>query len=176
MTTATQAWATFAAALAADGPHPDHEADLMTFGRFVGSWALDARFYDRDGTVVSEGPATWTFAWILDGRALQDVLELGSPDDGAPVSRGSTIRYFNPDTRQWYVHWLGSITGIVVQLHGPPSHGDIALEGVDVDGNLLRWTFEDVTADSFHWRGVTSEDGGATWYLEQDMSARRRHD
>ena len=148
----------------------------MTFGRFVGSWGMDVRFYDPDGEISIEGPATWTFAWVLEGRAIQDVLVFGSPEDGTATSRGSTMRYFDPRAGLWQVYWLGSLSGVIVRLHGKPSDGEILLEGEDADGSRVRWTFEDVTADSFHWRGVTSDDGGRSWHLEQEMLARRLTD
>jgi len=118
-------------------------------------------------------PATWTFTWVLGGRAIQDVLVFGPPDDPASTSRGSTMRYFDPRTSLWHVHWFGVSTGTLVRLQGKPSTDDILLEGTDVDGALLQWRFQDVTPDSFHWTGHTSDDGGASWHLEQAMDAQR---
>src|SRR6266511_2855520 len=139
--TATDApvWTAFAAALAAEGPHPDHSAELMTFGQFVGSWAMDVRFFDREGLLTVHVPATWTFAWVLEGRAVQDVFVFGAPDDGTPTGRGSTLRYFDPRADLWHVYWLGASSGTIVRLQGKPSTGDILLEGEDVDGSPLRW-------------------------------------
>ncbi|HEY3143166.1 MAG TPA: DUF1579 family protein [Acidimicrobiales bacterium] len=170
------AWTTFAAALAAEGPHPEHRVELMTFGQFVGSWAMDVRLFDQAGQLTTHTPATWTFAWVLDGRAIQDVLVFGAPDGGTPTGRGSTLRYFDPRADLWHVYWLGSATGTIVRLHGSPSADDIVLEGDDVDGSPLRWMFRDVTADRFHWTGHASDDGGRSWRLEQEMDARRLTD
>ena len=38
-------------ALQAEGPFPDHASKLMLFGRLVGSWDIEGRFFDRDGHV-----------------------------------------------------------------------------------------------------------------------------
>jgi hypothetical protein len=173
--TATDAseWTDFAGDLAAEGPHPDHRAELMTFGQFVGRWEMDVRLFDREGRLATHVPATWTFAWVLDGRAVQDVLVFGSADGGAPTGRGSTLRYFDPTSGLWQVYWLGVMTGTTVRLKGKPAADDILLEGVDVDGSPLRWRFRDVTADRFHWTGHASDDGGRSWRLEQEMDARR---
>jgi hypothetical protein len=37
----------------------------------------------------------------------------------------------------------------------------------------LRWTFTDITPDSFRWRGERSADGGKAWTLQSDYRARR---
>jgi len=60
------------AALHADGPHPDHAAELSLFGQFVGSWAIDNTYFHESGQERHE--AEWRFGWSLDGRAVQDVL------------------------------------------------------------------------------------------------------
>ncbi|MFF5019392.1 hypothetical protein [Streptomyces sp. NPDC001165] len=39
--------------------------------------------------------------------------------------------------------------------------------------DLVRWTFTDITAETFHWRNERSADGGHTWRLDQEVSARR---
>lgn len=51
----------------------------MTFGQFVGSWAIDMEYYNAEGQQYYQGDWEWSFAWILDGRAIQDVLvDLGA--------------------------------------------------------------------------------------------------
>jgi hypothetical protein len=40
-------------------------------------------------------------------------------------------------------------------------------------GAILRWTFTEVTSDSFHWLGEHSADGGTTWWLQVDIRSRR---
>ncbi len=39
--------------------------------------------------------------------------------------------------------------------------------------NRGQWIFDQITPDSFHWRGVTSRDAGKTWQLQQEMFVRR---
>jgi hypothetical protein len=50
---------------------------------------------------------------------------------------------------------------------------DIVQEGKLDSGALLRWSFTDVTSDSFHWLGEHSADNGATWRLQVEVFARR---
>jgi len=42
------------------------------------------------------------------------------------------------------------------------------------DGQLMRWSFRDITADSFLWRGELSADNGASWRVNTEFTARRR--
>ena len=39
--------------------------------------------------------------------------------------------------------------------------------------NPARWSFTEITPDSFHWIGEKSLDDGATWKKEIEMFARR---
>jgi hypothetical protein len=43
----------------------------------------------------------------------------------------------------------------------------------DEDQPQLRWRFTDIRPNSFTWRGESSNDGGATWSLDEEMLARR---
>ena len=41
------------------------------------------------------------------------------------------------------------------------------------DGTLIRWSFTDITPDTFHWLGERSRDGGTSWQLQAEFFARR---
>jgi hypothetical protein len=56
---------------------------------------------------------------------------------------------------------------------GRTEGGIIILGGLDEDPKE-RWTFRDVTRDSFLWPGESSTDGGRSWIIEDEMLARRR--
>jgi len=161
--------------LAADGPHPDLADDLMDFGQFVGTWAMAVRFYDG-GKVIFDRPGTWTFGWVLDGRAVQDVLTYptSSDSDDTPGRRGigTTLRYFHPELRRWQVYWLGAGSGTIVVLHGGWNGDDLELHSEpEPDGTFNIWRFSDITPTSFEWTGHESTDGGVTWHLRQEMTA-----
>jgi len=61
-------------ALVARGPHPDiAQSANAIYAPFVGSWDVEVFDLESDGARrVSRGE--WHFAWILEGRAMQDVL------------------------------------------------------------------------------------------------------
>jgi len=163
--------------LAADGPHADHADELMLFGQFVGSWDVDAKLVDRDGTSQPHG-GEWHFAWVLEGRAVQDVLVSPRLADRAPgepaFEYGSTVRFYDPERKLWEITWITPVSRRVERLSGGPAGGGIVLEGVRSDGNAQRWTFADIAADSFLWRGYISADGGANWFMNEEMRATRR--
>jgi len=46
--------------------------------------------------------------------------------------------------------------------------------GTDTDGLPLRWTFSEITTESFHWQGEKSYDSGKTWKVEEDHHMKRR--
>ena len=160
--------------LDAAGPHPDLHERLMTFGRFVGSWRMASTLRDPAGDVLWEGDAEWSFGWILDGRAIQDVL-IFEPDVALPGSRGlgTTTRFYDPDADLWYVTWLGVTSNTHIRLTGGQVGEEIRLEGGDGQGELVRWSFHGVEPDAFRWTGMTSSDDGATWWHEQEMNATR---
>jgi hypothetical protein len=166
-------------ALHADGPHSEHREQLMLFGQFVGEWLLDVSFYGADGSLQRQYLADWMFSWILQGKAIQDVLVVPSREErakspDAPVKSGTTLRYYDPALGAWRVLWLGPHTNTYIPLISRKQGEKIVLEGSDVDGSPLRWVFSEITANSFLWTGHMSKDGGNTWYMEQKMIAKRR--
>jgi hypothetical protein len=156
------------AALAADGPHPDHAEELMTFGRFVGAWDLEGVNMAPDGS-RGEHRGEWLFAWVLDGRAVQDVLIVPS------VEYGSTVRFLDAASGRWSITWITPVGGRVERLTGGRAGDEIVLEGRSSNGrDLLRWSFEEIEADAFVWRGRRSGDEGTSWRLEEEMRLHRR--
>jgi hypothetical protein len=159
-------------ALHVDGPTGPHAAELMRFGRFVGTWNL--RWAGPGGaSAIGE----LHFGWVLGGRAIQDVWIVparGQPGESQPplAFHGSTIRFFDPAIGAWRSTWIEPINGRVRRFIGRPHREDILLLS-DHDEPHLRWRFTDITADSFTWLGETSHDRGATWTLEERMDATR---
>ncbi|QSB04939.1 hypothetical protein [Natronoglycomyces albus] len=163
--------------LHAQGPHPDLEPGLSLFGQFIGTWTLRVRFFDAAGEVSVDESGTWSFGWVLDGRAIQDVLTYPRAGSAHPGERGigTSLRHYDATTETWSVFWLGAVSGTRIFLTAKATDEGIRLEGRDVDGSPLNWAFTDITPDSFHWQGRIQDPEG-TWRLEQDMLARRIKD
>jgi len=157
--------------LAATGPRADHADAMDLYGRLVGVWQVDNRYFDETAGVWRTGTVVWTFGWVLAGNAVQDVMWFTSAD-GATAT-GSTVRLYDPSADHWHVVWF-SPAGTITTLTGRPGeHGDIVQDGVQPDGRPIRWLFTAVTGTSFRWLGYVSADGGTTWRLEQEMRAVR---
>ena len=165
--------------LAARGPLPEYADRLIVFGRLVGSWDIDARYFDRNGEVTRERRGEWHFGWVLEGRAIQDVIITPPLDEqrrtGAPVREyGTTLRAYDPRTDTWRVTYVAPVFGATVNLVAREAGNEIVLEGTGPDGKQLRWVFSDLTEETFRWRGYESDDGGRTWFMDEEMHLRRR--
>ena len=169
----------FLAALGADGPAADRAGKMDLYGRFVGSWDLDVTQIADDGT-KRRRKGEWHFGWVLEGRGIQDVWivpprgELRRGDAAANVnSWGTTLRIYDLRIDAWQIQWTDPVTQSYLSMVGRKEGSDIVQLGKSPDGNLMRWSFSDITAESFRWRGEVSADRGTTWRLDLEFVARR---
>ena len=58
--------------LFSDGPARDRADKMGLYGWLIGDWAMDAVIPMADGSTHT-GPGEISFAWVLEGRAIQDV-------------------------------------------------------------------------------------------------------
>src|SRR5262249_40431690 len=87
---------------------------------------------------------------------------------------GTSIRFFDSKTRMWRVVFVSPEYNALVTLEGGVEGNRIVLRGVNDEGSRLRWSFNDIQADSFVWRGEESRDGGKSWRLEEEHHMKRR--
>ena len=146
-------------------PNPE----LALFGHFVGDWDMDIEFYNEDGDTTYRGLGSWSFSWVLDGHAIQDVFSYPT-QTGRGV--GTTLRTYSRDRDEWQIIFLGAGREEITILHGGRHGDDIVLQGIDADGHN-RWTFTDIRPDSFTWTGEISLDG-ITYRLNHRMTGTRR--
>jgi hypothetical protein len=155
----------FIETLTSAGPAPDRADKLALYGQFIGDWTFDATVNKDDGT-QHRGQGEIHFAWVLDGRAIQDVWILPG------IFYGSTLRVYDPGIDGWHILWSDPLKQLYTRQIGRAQGRDIVQLG-NADDVHIRWSFTEVTSDSFRWRGERSADGGATWFLQADFRARR---
>lgn len=159
-------------ALRAPGPRRDAGDDLQAraFDAFVGSWEIQYSFIQNDGS-RQHATGQLLAGWVLDGRAIQD-LWIGVPPGQAERWIGTTLRFYDAGRKTWRVTWISPFARAVTLLEGGKVDQRIVLHG-ESDRGKLRWSFNDIAADRFVWRGELSVDGGATWRLREDHTMRR---
>lgn len=166
----------FSDALISSGPSAELGNAADAFSWLIGGWAADVKDIDEDGSVRT-GTGEWWFSWVLEGRAVQDVWivperALRSEKSQTADNRyGSTIRYFDRNAGLWRIVWLNPVSGAINTLQGKRIGNRIVLEGTKA-GSPMRWTFEDIEADRFVWRGEERTEAGA-WRLGAEFRLRR---
>ena len=78
----------------------------------------------------------------------------------------------DPATRQWQVTWFNPVSGAFDVLHARRDGERIVQEGRRPDGERIRWVFDVLTQDRFHWYGEAEQPDGS-WKREAEFSGRR---
>lgn len=169
----------FVQALVADAASPELGAAAEDFGWLIGGWRAQVRDIDADGRERT-GRGEWWFAWVLEGRALQDVWispprdERAAPrrEDSANDRYGTTIRHLRPQRDGWRIVWINPVSGAENRLAGRRDGDRIVLLGMDGD-RVMRWRFVDIRPDAFTWQGHRLADDGERWILEAEFRLTR---
>lgn len=155
----------------------DDSSDI--YAGMLGTWDMKVIDYNKvDGTKTTYR-AKWFFSRVLEGRAIQDVFvcpefterSIGMSKIGNRY--GSSFRMFDTKSKQWRVDWFNPVNGVHNQLVARKEGDRIIQETDEIDGLIMRWVFEDIQPNSFHWYGVNSTDKGKTWKLSVEFFAKR---
>jgi hypothetical protein len=165
------------AALHTDRPAPDRAEKMDLYGWLVGRWEMDA-VYHRDDGATGRGRGEIHFGWVLAGRAIQDVWIVPPRDQRSEPPAwgdfyGTTLRVYDPGLDAWHILWIDPVKQLYTRQIGRARGNDIVQEGKDDSGATVRWSFTEITPDSFHWLGERSHDRDASWRLEVEFLARR---
>ena len=101
---------------------------------------------------------------------------------GAPFRTSGSCRasstaprseFYDPAIDAWHILWSDPLSQYYARQIGRAHGRDIVQEGTDDAGAAIRWSFTEITPNSFHWRGERSLDRGATWQPQAEFFARR---
>jgi hypothetical protein len=120
-------------------------------------------------------PLTGSNAWVQyegtsivhkvwNGAANLGEIELDGP--GGHIE-GLTLRVYNPEARQWNIHFANSATGALGEAMAGgfrDGRGEFYdQETYDGRAIFVRFVFSDITPGSFKFEQAFSDDGGRTW-------------
>jgi hypothetical protein len=172
----------FQKVLAAAGRSPEIPESSDVYGWLVGDWDLQVLHY-RGIDVANLGLTGEVHAaWVLEGRAIQDVWIMPRRSERTPDTAktnnmyGTTLRIWEPSLQAWLIRWINPVSGHLEQQTGRRIGDEIVQIGARADGTPIRWRFTEITTDSFHWIGEALNTDGRTWRLEGEFLARRVDD
>jgi hypothetical protein len=91
---------------------------------------------------------------------------------GEVIGYGSTVRSFDSRAGRWWIVWQDPVAGELSVLFAT-AEGDCVCQWT-LGGltRAFRWTFSEITDDSFHWARHIEQDGGE-WRLVEEFFAKR---
>jgi hypothetical protein len=165
----------FSAALQSDGPHRSIPPEQRIFAPFIGSWDLVVRWFDKGGKLAREEQGEWHFAWILEGRGVQDVWIVPRRAERAAHSDlyeyGASLRFFDEKLGAWQSTWIGPMHGVVRTFVARGIGDQVMLETTEGEVPRMRWSFFDIQTNTFSWRNELWTEHG--WRVQQTFAARR---
>ena len=148
------------------------------FDFWIGEWnvhnrCLRERLAGSDEWVEFE--ATIAARKILDGHGNQDDFRT----DHAGGFVATALRFFDPETRLWWIYWADSRRPGALE---PPVIGSFSgdtgmFEGDDIFGGRpirVRFIWSGITTPTPRWEQAFSDDGGKTWETNWVMEFTRR--
>ncbi len=169
----------FVAVLVSEQASAELGQNASAYEPMIGSWAVTVLDHIADEkTLTTRGE--WNFAWILEGRAIQDVFMVPQLSERhVGMSKlynryGTTIRIFDETIQKWKIFWFNPVNGAQNELEVTVLPDRIVQLGKDSSGNLMRWIFTEIKPDSFKWSGELSKDAGQSWALQAEFFAVRK--
>jgi hypothetical protein len=136
------------------------------FDFWVGEWNVNLRILQDDNSWKDSRSARAKIYLILDGRAIFELWDETTPDDGI---RGYSLRFFDPAKKKWqlFLNWPGRNRSGTSTLNGSFRHGRgeffSARTGAADGETISRYTFSDISPNRLRWDDGFSTDGGRTW-------------
>jgi hypothetical protein len=166
--------------LVAAGRSPEIPESADAYGWLVGDWELDVLHYAGIELAARGIKCEVHAGWALEGRAVQDVWIMPRRLDrtarlGKTMNMyGTTLRVWDPIIQAWRITWRNPAGDHHEEQTGRRVGKDVVQIGTRADGTRTRWSFTEITRDSFHWLGEALEPNGKIWKLEGEFRARRK--
>jgi hypothetical protein len=162
-------------ALLASGPHASFGDEAKVLEQLVGHWDVEYTDILKDGR-ERRRKGQFIMAWVLDGRAIEDVWIVEPLEGQQEREVYADIRYFDPKTRTWPAVFIDPEHASMAKFTGGATlDGRLVLQTSDLGRPQNRWSFAATGPDSFVFRDEFSSDGGETWkLLSEDHLTRHR--
>jgi len=167
------------ATFSAEGRASEIPESADAYGWLVGSWELDVIHYWAMNVARQKIKAEVHAGWALDGLAVQDVwimprrADRGGHLDPKLNMYGTTLRVWDATIGAWRITWRNPAGGHFADQIGRRNGDDVVQIGVNPDGTPTRWSFREITKDSFHWLGESLGTDGKTWKVEGEFRGKR---
>lgn len=138
--------------------NPQAPPETAQWGQLAGVWDCTLRSVTADST-IDERKATWTWAYVIDGHAVQDVY-IG-PRPAGPAFHGSGMRKYNPTQQRWEIIWIDSNPrpanrGQEIRTYSATYVNEQIVMRQDGDSDW-RTVFYDITGQTFEWMNEPSQ-------------------
>jgi hypothetical protein len=163
----------FSEALLAHGPDERYAARMSRIGRLVGSWDARGRRLDEASGEWVDRSFTWIVAYVLGGRAVQDLEVVPSSQPGEAVTIATALRVYDPVAGITRVSYFSPASNQYCNLVAMGWRDGIRQDGTQNDGRPIRWNFSEIAADSYAWDGWVSNDEGVNWELVEHIDGTR---
>jgi hypothetical protein len=179
MTTESRVQSGFLGILGAAGRAAEIPESADAYGWLVGSWELDVLRYAGADVASQRLKAEAHFAWVLEGRAVQDLWIMPRRSERSTSLNpkmnmyGTTLRVWDASLQAWRITWSNPAGSHFEEQIGRRIGNEIVQIGTRFDGTPTRWRFTEIAADSFHWLGDALQTDGKTWQLEGEFLAKR---
>lgn len=152
--------------LIAPGPNADAPEQIQQFGQLQGRWHCTSQTLQAEGEWRDDpGHAEWTFHYILDGYAIQDVWR-PSAESGSPV--GTNLRTYDTENDTWHMVWTTTSNARFDYFSANYHDGEIAMSGerratAAYPAHLALITFHNISEQHFDWKYESAAVNTTDW-------------
>lgn len=155
-------------------PHEAAPEEMAEFAFLIGDYRIDLhRWQDDQWSPPQPGvTARWNGRYILGGMAIMDEWFHPDPAQDNGSGRGVNVRMYDPETEEWDMMWISSLSNQVQDLRAKQTDGVLTMWQEYPERPDFRAEFEVIDDDN--WRRISygkSADG--EWVKQFMLSASR---